>query len=51
MLYSFAVTETSYGTVEVEADNFEEAFEKAYDEYASGNVNWGNIDVHIEADE
>ena len=40
MTYVFDVKEISYGSVSVEADNEEEAYEKAYDEYAAGNTCW-----------
>ena len=45
--YTFYVTETSYGSVEVEANTVEQAEELAYEKFASGNTIWGNSEVEI----
>lgn len=50
MTYVFGVKEISYGSVSVEAENEEEAKEKAWDEYHNGNTYWGDSDVDIELD-
>lgn len=47
MTYVFDVKEISYGSVSVEADNEEEAYEKAHEEYDAGNTYWGDGDVEI----
>jgi len=38
------VTETSYGSVEVEADSIDGARERAEEEFHKGNVIWGSTD-------
>ena len=38
--FRVSVTETSYGSVEVEAESIEDARSKAEDEYHQGNVIW-----------
>lgn len=48
MTYVFDVKEISYGSVSVEADNEEEAREKAWEEYNYGNTYWGDSDIDIE---
>lgn len=44
MKYTVNVSETSFGCVTVEADNVEQAKEKAEEEYENGNVYWDNSD-------
>ena len=41
------VKEVSYGFVTIEVDNEDEIYEKAQDEYFSGNVNWTGGDFDI----
>ena len=48
MVYVYSVKETSYGSVSVEANNEEEAKEKAWEEYHNGNTYWGDSDLDIE---
>lgn len=50
MEYSVAVTETSYGFVEVEANSIEEALELARTEYENGNTIWNNSDESFDVD-
>ena len=52
MKYFVDVKDISYGTIEVEASNAEEAEEAeeiAQDLYFSGRINWGEADVSYEA--
>ncbi|MGI6196244.1 MAG: DpnD/PcfM family protein [Eubacteriales bacterium] len=44
MKYIVNVSETSFGCVTVEADNVEQAKEKAEEEYENGNIYWDNSD-------
>ena len=50
MVYVYNVKETSYGSISVEANNEEEAREKAWEEYHNGNTYWGDSDVDIDFD-
>lgn len=47
MKYEITVKEVSYGIVTVEADNEEQAYEKANEAYGNGQINWtgGSFDV------
>ena len=47
MKYRVNVKEISYGSVVVEADNEDEAYDKAYDAYGEGRVWWGDSDFQI----
>ena len=47
MIYRFNVKETNYGVIAVEADSYEEAEEKAWEEYSFGNTMWGDIDTAL----
>ena len=48
MIYKFNVKETNYGVISVEANNYEEAEKKAWEEYSFGNTMWGDVDVDME---
>ena len=50
MVYVYSVKETSYGSISVEANNEEEAREKAWEEYNNGNTYWNDGDVDIDFD-
>lgn len=43
------IKDTSYATVEVEADSKEQAEEKAHGFYYEGRVEWQDCDIDIEA--
>lgn len=43
--YKFEVKEVSYGAIEIEADNIDEAREKAEREYVYGNCFWYDSEV------
>ena len=45
--YRVSVTEKNYGSVTVEADTLEEAYELVEEEYANGDVYWGKTDFQI----
>ena len=45
--YRVSVTEKNYGSVTVEADTPEEAYELVEEEYANGDVYWGKTDFQI----
>lgn len=47
MKYEVEIAEASYGIVEIEAENEEEAREKAIEEYHNGNVWWNSGDYEI----
>lgn len=49
MKYFVDVKDISYGTIEVEASNAEEAEEIAQELYFSGRINWGEANVSYEA--
>lgn len=46
--YRVTVREINYGTIVVQAENDEEAYEKAWDELMEGEVEWGKIHSDIE---
>lgn len=48
MKYIFDVKEVSYGRIEVEATNIEEARNKAENEYHSGNTFWASGEHEME---
>ena len=50
-IYTVKVKEISYGSLEVEADNKEEAEELAYREYQKGNTVWYDSDYEMEVKE
>ena len=47
MKYEVYVKEVSYGTIVVEAENEDQAWDKAYEVYGEGNTNWGKLDFDI----
>ena len=48
MTYVYNVKETTYGSISVEADNEEEAREKAWQEYYDGYTDWSwDVDTDI----
>ncbi len=47
MKYLFNVKEISYGSLEIEAESFEEAENKAVAEYEKGNTCWANGNYEI----
>lgn len=46
--YRVTVREINYGTIVVQAENDEEAYEKAWDELMEGEVEWGKVHSDIE---
>lgn len=46
--YRCLIVEVSYGYIDVEADNADEAAEIADKQYHAGNTNWGDADYSIE---
>ena len=51
MKYVCNVKEISYGTIEVEAENRQEAQNKAEAQYQNGNTVWSSGEYEIEAEE
>ena len=49
MKYLVDIKDTSYATVEVEADSKEQAEEIAYACYFEGTVEWRDCDIEVEA--
>ena len=49
MKYEFTVKETSYGTIEVEANSIEEAEAIADEQYTMGNAFWKGGEYEITA--
>lgn len=47
MKFTFEIKEISYGSVEVEADNYTKAKELAEAEYHKGNAFWGSGEYEI----
>ena len=45
--FIISINETSYGSVEIEAESEEEAREKAVAAYYDGNVHWGDSEYTI----
>ena len=45
--YIIKIQEKNYGCIEVEAENIEDAREKARDEEDKGNVIWHNSEIEI----
>lgn len=46
--YRVTVREINYGTIVVQAENEDEAYEKAWDELMEGEVEWGKVHSDIE---
>lgn len=46
--YTFYVTETNNGVIEVKANSPEEALERARTLYEKGMVSWGDIETNFE---
>ena len=49
MKYLVDIKDTSYATVEVEANSREQAEEIAYTRYYEGTVEWQDCDIEVEA--
>ena len=49
MKYLVDIKDTSYATVEVEANSKEQAEEIAYAGYYKGTVEWQDCDIEVEA--
>lgn len=49
--YNVSVKETSYGSIEVEANSKEEAEDIAYGEYERGNTVWDSGEYELSAKE
>ena len=49
MKYLVDIKDTSYATVEVEANSKEQAEEIAYARYYEGTVEWQDCDIEVEA--
>lgn len=45
--YRVSVTEKNYGSVTVEADTPDEAYDLVEEAYANGDVDWGKTDFQI----
>lgn len=45
--YRICVTEKNYGSVTIEADTPDEAYELVDEEYANGDIYWGKTDFQI----
>ena len=45
--YTIKITETNYGSVEIEAPDENTAFEMAEEAFHNGEANWGNADLSI----
>ena len=45
--YRVSVTEKNYGSVTVEADTPDEAYELVSEAYANGDVYWGKTDLQL----
>lgn len=49
--YTIVIKECNVGTVEVEAENEEQAKEFAYEEYSNGDIYWYSNEVDMEIDD
>ena len=47
MKYEVYVKEVSYGTIVVEAENEDQAWDKATEAYGEGKTSWGKLDFDI----
>ena len=47
-LFIINITETTYGSVEIQAETLAEAQQKAEDAYHNGNIFWANSEYRVE---